>query len=79
MRMLLGIVGLLVTLAIVALIARTQLRQVTATAPAVSSEETSASAAEGGEPTATRDLPGKIQQDVTRAMQQAPQRDDDSR
>lgn len=73
MRMLLGIVGLLVTLAIVAGIAKTQLRQVVAPAP----ESMAASAADGAESTtATRDLPHKIQDDLTRAMQQAPQRDE---
>jgi hypothetical protein len=78
MRMLLGIVGLLVTLAIVALIARTQLRQVTASVPAAASAPLV-----DGEPStampATRDLPRKIQDDLTRAMQQAPARDDESR
>ncbi len=76
MRMLLGIVGLLVTLAIVALIARTQLTPVSATAPMV--ESMSASAAAGSEATSSADLdlPRKIQDDLTRAMQQAPQRDE---
>lgn len=73
MRMLLGIVGLLVTLAIVAMIARTQLGRVAAPAP----ESTAASAADIAESTAAaRDLPRKIQDDLTRAMQQAPQRDE---
>ncbi|MDO9315041.1 MAG: hypothetical protein Q7T97_10895 [Burkholderiaceae bacterium] len=78
MRMLLGIVGLLVTLAIVSMIAKTQLRQVVAPAP----ESAAASAVEGTESmasTPTRDLPRKIQDDLTRAMQQVPARDDDSR
>lgn len=82
MRMLLGIVGLLVTLAIVAMIARTQLRQVVATAPAVAPGSMAASATEGAESmaaTPARDLPRKIQDDLTRAMQQAPARDDESR
>lgn len=81
MRMLLGLVGLLVTLAIVGLIAKVQLKQLTATAPAAASG--SASAAADAESTAapavTRELPRKIQDDVTRAMQQAPNRDDDAR
>lgn len=74
MRMLLGIVGLLVTLAIVGLIARVQLKQVASTSPAAASGSASAS-----ESPSTRDLPRKIQDDLTRAMQQAPQRDDESR
>lgn len=75
--MLLGFVGLLVTVAIVALVARVQLRQGVAMAPAA------ASAVEGSDTTTsvpvTRDLPRKIQDDLTRAMQQAPARDDESR
>jgi hypothetical protein len=74
MRMLLGIVGLLVTLGIVGLIAKVQLRQVTATAPAVAS-----GAASAAETPSALDLPRKVQDDLTRAMQQAPQRDEESR
>lgn len=74
MRMLLGIVGLLVTLVIAVLIAKVQLKSLGATAPAVVSGSASSPDA-----TSTIDLPRKIQNDLTRAMQQAPRSDDESR
>ena len=74
MRMLLGIVGLLVTLAIVGLIAKVQLKPLAAVAPGVAS-----GSASSPEPQSTLELPRKIQDDLTRAMQQAPRPEDDSR
>ncbi len=74
MRMLLGLVGLLVTLAIVGLIAKAQLKPLAATAPAL----VSGSASSPDMPS-NLDLPRKIQDDLTRAMQQAPRADDESR
>ncbi len=74
MRMVLGLVGLLVTLAIVGWIAKGQLQQSAATAPAAVSGAASSAAT-----ASARDLPRKIQEDLTRAMQQAPTRDDESR
>ncbi|MDL2338510.1 MAG: hypothetical protein QFE16_11775 [Pseudomonadota bacterium] len=76
MRMLLGIVGLLVTVAIVGLVAKAQLRPLAAPSPGQASESASASAAATP---STRDLPRKVQDDLTRAIQQAPARDDESR
>ena len=78
MRMLLGCVSLLVVLAIVGLLAKTQLKQVSTAAVT----PTAASAA-GIDPTLaatpTRDLPRKVQDDLVRAMQAPPARGDDSR
>lgn len=82
MRMLLGCVSLLLVLAIVGLLAKTQLKQVGgAHATAVVSPE--AASAAGIDPalaaTPTRDLPRQVQDDLVRAMQTPPARDDDSR
>lgn len=82
MRMLLGCVSLLVVLAVVGLLAQTQLKQVGASGAAVAISPSAASAA--GVDTAlaatpTRDLPRKVQDDLIRAMQAPPARDDDSR
>jgi len=82
MRMLLGCVSLLVVLAIVGLLAKTQLKQVSTTnATAVVSSD--AASAAGVDPalaaTPTRDLPRKVQDDLVRAMQAAPARGDDTR
>ncbi len=79
MRMLWGGVSLLLTSVIVALVAKTQLRQVGSARPASSA----ASAVQGGEPglaaTPARDLPRKVQDDLVRALQAAPERSDESR
>ena len=78
MRMLVGCVSLLVVLAIVGLLAKTQLQQ----ASAVAVTPAAASAA-GVDPvlaaTPARDLPRKVQDDLVRAMQAPPARGDDSR
>ena len=82
MRMLLGGVSLLVVLAIVGLLAKVQLRSadtpdaagVVTPEPASAVEIDPALAA-----TPTHDLPGKVQDDLTRAMQAAPARADESR
>jgi hypothetical protein len=82
MRMLLGCVSLLVVLAIVGLLAKTQLKQVSATGAAVAISPAAASAA-GVDPvlaaTPTGDLPRKVQDALVRAMQAPPARGDDSR
>lgn len=82
MRMLLGCVSLLVVLAIVGLLAKTQLKQVSANGAAAAVSPSAASAA-GVDPalaaTSTRDLPRQVQDDLVRAMQAAPARADDSR
>lgn len=82
MRMLLGCVSLLVVLAIVGLLAKTQLKQVSATAAAVAASSGAASAADI-DPTVvatpTPDLPRNEQDDLVRAMQSPPARGDDSR
>lgn len=82
MRMLLGCVSLLVVLAIVGLLAKTQLKQVGASGAAVTISPAAASAA-GIDPslaaTPARDLPRKLQDDLVRAMQAPPARGDDSR
>jgi hypothetical protein len=82
MRMLLGCVSLLVVLAIVGLLAKTQLKQVSGNDSAAAVSLSAASAA-GVDPalaaTSTRDLPRQVQDDLVRAMQAAPARGDDSR
>lgn len=82
MRMLLGCVSLLVVLAVVGLLAKTQLKQLGATSAAVAVTPAAASAA-GIDPalaaTPTRDLPRQVQDDLVRAMQAPPARGDDSR
>ena len=82
MRMLLGCVSLLVVLAIVGLLAKTQLKQVSGHGAVVAVSPDAASAA-GLDPalaaTPTRDLPRQVQDDLVRAMQAPPARGDDSR
>ncbi len=82
MRMLLGCVSLLVVLAILGLLAKTQLKQVSGDGPAAAVALSAASAA-GVDPapatTPMRDLPRQVQDDLVRAMQAAPARGDDSR
>jgi hypothetical protein len=82
MRMLLGCVSLLVVLAIVGLLAKTQLKQVSATSSPMAVSPRAASAAlvdPALAATPTRDLPRKVQDDLVRAMQAPPARGDDSR
>ena len=82
MRMLLGCVSLLVVLAMVGLLAKTQLKQASGHGAAVAVSPDAASAT-GIDPilaaTPTRDLPRQVQDDLVRAMQAAPARADDSR
>ena len=82
MRMLLGCVSLLVVLAIVGLLAKTQLKQGSGHGAVVAVSPDAASAA-GIDPalaaTPTRDLPRKVQDDLVRALQAPPARGDDSR
>jgi hypothetical protein len=80
-RIVFSVLGLLVVVAIVGFIARTQLRALNA--PSTSSAAAAASAA-GVSPSELpsaaapmRDLPQQIGQDVSRAMQPAPARGDD--
>ena len=81
MRIVFSVLGLLVVVAIVGFIARTQLRALNA--PSTSSAAAAASAAgvsPSDLPTAgvpMRDLPQQMGQDVSRAMQPAPARGDD--
>lgn len=82
MRMLFGGVSLLVVLAIVGLLAKAQLipADTAATAGAVWTEAASAADIDPAlAATPTRDLPGKVQDDLARAMQAAPARTDESR
>lgn len=82
MRMLLGGVSLLLALAVLGLLAKTQLKHAgTASAPAAVSAN--AASAIGVDPplaaTPVRDLPRQVQDDLVRAMQAPPTRGDDSR
>ncbi|MEI7464709.1 MAG: hypothetical protein WCJ87_05150 [Burkholderiales bacterium] len=82
MRMLLGCVSLLVVLAIVGLLAKTQLKQVSSTAAAVAASSGAASAADIDPTVAATpatDLPRHVQDDLVRSMQLPPTRGDDSR
>lgn len=82
MRMLLGCVSLLLVLAIVGLLAKTQLKHA-GTANATAAVSSNAASAAGVDPalaaTPVRDLPSKVQDDLVRAMQAPPARGDDSR
>ncbi len=82
MRVLFGCLSLLVVLAIVGLLAKTQLKQLGAPSAAGAASPSAASAA-GVDPavaaTPTRELPRKVQDDLVRALQAAPERGDDSR
>lgn len=77
MRMLWGGVSLLVVLAIVVWLARTQLRQEHTAAPQGMPEAASAAGIDPAIP--ARDVPRKVQDDLMRAMQTAPARGDDAR
>ena len=82
MRMLLGCVSLLLVLAVVGLLAKTQLKHVGASSATAGVSSDAASAA--GAPPAlaaapVRDLPRQVQDDLVRAMQAPPARGDDSR
>lgn len=82
MRMLLGCVSLLVVLAIVGLLAKTQLKQVSGHGTSVVVLPAAASSADidpALAATPARDLPRRVQDDLVRAMQSAPARGDDSR
>ena len=82
MRMLLGCVSLLVGLAIVGLLAKTQLKQVSGHGNSVVVLPAAASSADSDPAlaaTPARDLPRQVQDDLVRAMQSAPARGDDSR
>lgn len=82
MRMLLGCVSLLVVLAIVGLLAKTQLKHVGASSATAAVSPDAASAA-GVPPslaaTPVQDLPRQVQDDLVRAMQAPPARGDDAR
>ena len=82
MRMLLGCVSLLVVLAVVGLLAKTQLKHA-GTSSATAAVASDAASAAGLDPvlaaTPVRDLPRQVQDDLARAMQAPPARGDDSR
>ncbi len=82
MRMLLGCVSLLLVLAVVGLLAKTQLKHA-GTTNATAAVSSNAASAAGVDPslaaTPVRDLPRQVQDDLVRAMQAPPTRGDDSR
>lgn len=82
MRMLLGCVSLLLVLAVVGLLAKTQLKHVgTSSATAAVSPDAASAAGVPASLAAApmRDLPSKVQDDLVRAMQAPPARGDDAR
>ncbi len=84
MRIVFNVLGLLVAVAIVGLIARTQLGALNAPAPSAAAAAAAAASTAGVSPSELpsaavplRNVPQQIGQDVSRAMQPAPGRGDD--
>jgi hypothetical protein len=79
-RIVFSVLGLLVVVAIVGFIARTQLHALNAPSSSAAAAASAAGVSASEMPTAAvplRDLPQQIGQDVSRAMQPAPGRGDD--
>lgn len=74
MRMIFGVLGLLVVLALAGLAVRTQLQSVGAPVPMPDSGAASMPGASDASTPSPRQLPQKVQDDLNKIMQQAPAR-----